>query len=183
MLTSDNFLFGNLLIHTRFPLTSLAVRLKCKFLDGMVRVRLALNLLQTNSWPRPRYWFIHGSQSVKVWKSKEMDLVFLPSWKKWPNGIWHTQGSVLMFIWWRHQMETFSALLVLYEWNPPVTGRFPSQRPVTRSFDVFLMCTGTHDRANSRNAGGLRHNAAHCDVTVIWVAIGAWISNYIHVKQ
>ena len=31
------------------------------------------------------------------------------------------------------------ALLSLYEGNPPVTGGFPSQRPVTRSFDVFLM--------------------------------------------
>ena len=40
--------------------------------------------------------------------------------------------------WWRHQMETFSALLALCEGNPPVTGGFPSQRPVTRSFDVFF---------------------------------------------
>ena len=40
--------------------------------------------------------------------------------------------------WWRHQMETFSALLVLCVGNSPVTGEFPSQRPVTRSFDVFF---------------------------------------------
>ena len=40
--------------------------------------------------------------------------------------------------WWRHQMETFSALLALCEGNPPVTGGFPSQRPVTQSFDVFF---------------------------------------------
>ena len=32
--------------------------------------------------------------------------------------------------WWRHQMETFSAL--------PVTDELPAQRPVTRSFDVFF---------------------------------------------
>ena len=41
-------------------------------------------------------------------------------------------------IWWRHQMEILSALLVLCEWNPPATGGFPSQMPVTRSFDVFF---------------------------------------------
>ena len=35
-------------------------------------------------------------------------------------------------------MEAFSALLALCEGNPPVTGWFPSQRPVTRSFDVFF---------------------------------------------
>ena len=43
-----------------------------------------------------------------------------------------------MYPWWRHQMETFSALLALYARNSPVTGEFPSQRPVTRSFDVFF---------------------------------------------
>ena len=35
---------------------------------------------------------------------------------------------------WKH----FSCLLVLYEGNPPVTDGFPSQRPVTRSFDIFF---------------------------------------------
>ena len=39
---------------------------------------------------------------------------------------------------WRHQMETFSALLALCEGNSPVTGEFPAQWPVTRSFDVFF---------------------------------------------
>ena len=40
--------------------------------------------------------------------------------------------------WWRHQMETFSTLLAFCAGNSPVTGEFPSQRPVTRSFDVFF---------------------------------------------
>ena len=40
--------------------------------------------------------------------------------------------------WWRYQMETVSALLALCAGNSPVTGEFPSQRPVTWSFDVFL---------------------------------------------
>ena len=35
-------------------------------------------------------------------------------------------------------METFSALLALCAGNSPVTCEFPSQRPVTRSFDVFF---------------------------------------------
>ena len=42
--------------------------------------------------------------------------------------------------WWRHQMETFSTLLSLCAGNSPITGEFPSQRPVTRSFDVSLIC-------------------------------------------
>ena len=39
---------------------------------------------------------------------------------------------------WRHQMETFSALLALCAGNSSVSGEFPAQRPVTRSFDVFF---------------------------------------------
>ena len=47
-------------------------------------------------------------------------------------------GWLSPITWWRHQMETFSALLVLCEGNPAVTGGFPSQRSVTQSFDVFF---------------------------------------------
>ena len=45
----------------------------------------------------------------------------------------HTRYS-----WWRHQMETFSALLAICAGNSPVPGEFPTQRPVTRSFDVYF---------------------------------------------
>ena len=47
-------------------------------------------------------------------------------------------GRILWLSWWRHQMETFSALLALYAGNSPIPGEFPAQRPVTRSFDVFF---------------------------------------------
>ena len=40
--------------------------------------------------------------------------------------------------WWRHQMETFSALLAICAGNSPVPGEFPARRPMTRSFDVFF---------------------------------------------
>ena len=42
------------------------------------------------------------------------------------------------YSWWRHQMEPFSALLALCAGNSPVSGEFPTQRPATRSFDVFF---------------------------------------------
>ena len=44
--------------------------------------------------------------------------------------VWHT--------WWRHQMETFSVLLAICAGNSPVPGEFPTQRPVTLSFDVYF---------------------------------------------
>ena len=50
-------------------------------------------------------------------------------------------GAAVIFqkrSWWRHQMETFSALLALCAGNSPVTDEFPAQRPMTRSFGVFF---------------------------------------------
>ena len=35
-------------------------------------------------------------------------------------------------------MEIFSALLAICARNSPVTGKFPTKRPMTRSFDVFF---------------------------------------------
>ena len=46
--------------------------------------------------------------------------------------------KALILLWWRHQMETFSALLALCAGNSPVTGEFPSHRPAPRSFSVFF---------------------------------------------
>ena len=40
--------------------------------------------------------------------------------------------------WWRPPIETFSTFLALCAGNSPVTGKFPAQRPVTRSFNVFF---------------------------------------------
>ena len=46
---------------------------------------------------------------------------------------WHVYSP-----WWRHQMETFSMLLAFWAGNSPITGEFPTQRPVMQSFDVFF---------------------------------------------
>ena len=64
---------------------------------------------------------------------------------------------------WRHQMEKFSALLALCVGNSPVTGEFPAQRPVTRSFDAFFDL----DWVNSREAGDLRRHRSRYDVFVM----------------
>ena len=56
------------------------------------------------------------------------------AWIPWGQRL----DNLKSYTWWRHQMETFSALLALCAGNSPVTGEFPTQRPVTRSFDVFF---------------------------------------------
>ena len=70
--------------------------------------------------------------------------------------------------WWRHQMETLSALLTLCAGNSPVTGKFPLQRPLTRSFDFSLIWDWIHSWVNNRDAGDLKHHRAHYDVIVMW---------------
>ena len=51
---------------------------------------------------------------------------------------YHTCCRNVCFTWWRHQMETFFALLALCAGNSPVTGEFTANRPVMRSFGGFF---------------------------------------------
>ena len=46
---------------------------------------------------------------------------------------------------------------------------FSTQRPVTRSFDVYFDLCQNKRWVNKREAGDLRHNRAHYDVIVMWV--------------
>ena len=68
-------------------------------------------------------------------------------------------------------METFSAFFGPL-WgggggDKPVTGGFPSQKPVTLNVDVFCGMRWTNGWANNRDAGDLRRHGAHYDVTVM----------------
>ena len=51
--------------------------------------------------------------------------------------------------------------------NTPVTGEFPSQRPVTPSLDFFWSAVWINGWVNSREAGDLRRHGAHYDVIVM----------------
>ena len=79
-----------------------------------------------------------------------------------------SSGNFMMASWWRHQMETFSALLAICAGNSPVPGEFPAQRPVTRSLFFSLICAWINRGVNNREAGDLRLYRAHCDVIVMW---------------
>ena len=69
--------------------------------------------------------------------------------------------------WWRHQMEPFSLLLAICAGNSPVTNEFSFKRPVTRSFDVSLMCARINGWVNNCEAGDLRRHHIHYVVTVM----------------
>ena len=71
-----------------------------------------------------RFWYSFFPISVFALAS---DTVCVATWQN------------IEYTWWRHQMETFSALLAICAGNSPVTGEFPAQRLVTRSFDGFFV--------------------------------------------
>ena len=89
---------------------------------------------------------------------------------RWNVNIWECCLDMCHLSWWRHQKETFSALLVFCAGNSPVTGEFPAQRPVTRSFDVSLICVWNNSWVNNGDAGDLRSHRAHYGVTVMFIA-------------
>ena len=60
------------------------------------------------------------------------------NWKKMIQRSDYVLTVNLTWSWWRHQMEMFSALLAFCAGKSQITGEFPSQRPVTQSFDVFF---------------------------------------------
>ena len=75
--------------------------------------------------------------------------------------------SFLLNSWWRHQLETFSVLLAIYEGNSLVISEFPSQRLGTQSFQVFFDLRPNKQLSKQWSCLCLRHLRAHYDVTVI----------------
>ena len=88
---------------------------------------------------------IHLNMSSAKWRPFCFSLNVLNPMASWCRHMdtlvmWHWY-----YPWWRHQMETFSAFLALCAGNSPITGKFPSQRPVMRRFDIFFhLCLNKH---------------------------------------
>ena len=62
--------------------------------------------------------------------------------------------------------EKFTALLALWEGNPPVTGGFLSQRPVTRGFGVFFyLCL--NKRLSKQSLSKQSRRWWHCDDVIM----------------
>ena len=66
--------------------------------------------------------------------------------------------------WWRHQMESFSALLALCAGNSSVTGEFPNKGQWPGALMFSFICAWKITWVNNREAGDLRRHCAHCEV-------------------
>ena len=79
--------------------------------------------------------------------------------------------------WWRHQMETSSALLALCAGNPPVPVNSPHKGQWRGALMFSLICVWINDWVNNREAGDLRRHSGHYDVNVMSIRIpwrGIW---------
>ena len=97
------------------------------------------------------YWLQSSDQCVSNWLPTFIILTHIccsDSVAQWhhmtSSDILATIGSgngmlPVSYIWKHHQMETFSALMAICVGNSPVPGEFPTQRPVTQSFDVYFV--------------------------------------------
>ena len=69
--------------------------------------------------------------------------------------------------WWRHQVETFSALLAICAVNSPVTGEFPHKNQWRGAVMFSLICASIKGWINNVEAGDLRRRRALYDVSVM----------------
>ena len=70
--------------------------------------------------------------------------------------------------WWRHQMETFSALLALCAGNSPVTVNSPHKGQWRGALTFRRSAPWMNGWVNNREAGDLRRHRAHFDIIVMY---------------
>ena len=78
----------------------------------------------------------------------------------------HNMTAYIPEPWWRHQMETISALLVLCAGDHRSPVNSPHKGPVMRILMFSLVCTWTNGWVNNRGAGHFKPHRAHLDVCV-----------------
>ena len=76
-------------------------------------------------------------------------------------------STVVVRTWWRHQMETFSALLAICAGNSPVPVNSPHKGQWRGALMFSLICAWISGWVNNRGAGDSRRNHAHNDVIVM----------------
>ena len=84
------------------------------------------------------------------------------------------KGSFILHIqyhaWWRHQMETFSALLAICAGNSPVPVKSPHKGQWRGALMFSLICVWINGWVNNHDAGDLSRHRGHYDVNVM----GSW---------
>ena len=77
--------------------------------------------------------------------------------------------------WWRHQMETFSALLAICAGNLPVPVNSPHKGQWRGAMMFSLIYPWINDWVSNREAGALRRHRGHYDVIVMHWLYSLWL--------
>ena len=83
--------------------------------------------------------------------------------------LWSHLLRLYPFSWWRHQMETFSALLAICAGNSAAPVNSPHKGQWRGALMFTLICVWINGCVNNREAGDLRRYCAHYGVTVMLV--------------
>ena len=150
------------------------------FINGLERTRPNFNRIDM-AYIRDiesisiRQWLYASNSSgfVNVWRPKTLILdavlseILLSQWTQ------HNHNS-----WWRHQMETFSALPAICAGNSPVTGEFPAQGQSRGTLMFSFICAWINGWVNNHEAADVMRHRAHYDVTVMFTEFSFHICNH-----
>ena len=119
-------------------------------------IGIIIRVLMTQTW-RTRKWM--DKQTICI------------HWKQYND---HKRRSLSAYIsWWRHQMETFFALLAICAENSPAPVNYPhkGQRRGALLFSLICAWVWVNGWVNNREAGDLRRHRAHYDAIVMFYGI------------
>ena len=106
---------------------------------------------------------ICAGNSVSIYRKYFRKTVWCPQHKTYCSSC--PTGQNCVWTLWRHQMETFSALLALCAGNSPVNS--PQKGQWHGALMFSLICAWINDWVNNREAGDLRRHRTRYDTTVI----------------
>ena len=149
--------------------------LQCRYLCKFPSVLIGRSWI-TGICTKWRWWYSMGARSCFRWKLH-------PSSQAWPLLSTSNRGETTIAkcgnyvdLVWYDDVIKWKIFRVTGPscGKPPVTGGFPSQRPVTRSLDVFFALCLYKRLSKNWDAGDLRRNRTHYDVNVMEKRVLRW---------
>ena len=129
-------------------------RYRCSYSSSVLKTNMPSGYVSSTAYCR---YHIHQSPMETVCHT-------------WIGKLWSTKSVLLWRLcetWWRHQMETFSALLAICARNSPIPVNSPHKGQWRGAFMFSLICVWINGWGNDREAGDLRRNRAYYDVIVM----------------